>query len=385
MTLDPTVIAQAAEVRQAEADFWAAKLAPPPAPGAALFSPDSIWNQPRHDAQLIDLRSSDLAAYIHTGVMGASGPRSAQAKPYVVTADTPRVPVTLIGYAAGWTPEASPPLEHLAGLATVFAQGVPIPEGFTATTDGDHTAAIMCPETGEYWDLYWIQQVPADQPNAGSWVAVGGGAIKDYRTWHGGGYDELAYPPYSTPAWGTRASGFPLLAGVMMYDELLNERVPHALAMSLPYPRLGWVAQPARRTDATANNGDQYAESYGYHYRLNMAESEIRGLGFTPLTTTALVAMAEFGFIPVDRGAAPLYGLYMDDGADHAVRHGGLSGWSQSIDGKPPIARATEDPNSAIISYSGSHFQNMWAPSADKLEVLRRYLVWPARDADGAY
>jgi hypothetical protein len=322
-------------------------------------------------------------------VSASNWPYVSWATPFIVSADTPRQPVTLIGGGSSYDPVTNPPLWHLDGLAQVFAKGVPIPPHFSLSTDGDHTAAILCPETGEYWEFYYAGKVPAGQPNAGSWYSVGGGAIKDTRRFHGGGFDETAYPGYSTDQWGTRASGIPLMAGVVTIDEIWSGRIPHIVAMSIPYPRLGWVAQPARRTDATASNTDQYAVGHGYHYRLNLTASQIAATGYSPITKLFLTAMAEFGVISVDRSGGR-YGLYLEDGTDHAARHGGHSAFSEEIEGNPPIYRTSDTKNAngtwpGATSGSWTHFPNMWVSSSSQVQCSRRVLTWPARPSDGAY
>lgn len=382
--------AQQAEIRQAEADFWKAggkvsPPAPPPSPpttDSGLFTPESIWNQPHHEDKLRDLYEAELVAYIDADIQ-AMGVKSIWMRPFVVPDSTPRQPVTMLGYGPEFDPAVNPPLEHLSGLARVMAQGVPIPEHFGVSPDvgADKSTTIRVAETGEYFEFYYAGQVPDGEPNAGSWYTVGGAAIKDIRRFHGGGYDVTAYPPFSTAQWGTRASGLPHDAGMVTVDEMRAGVIPHAVAWFIPYPKLGWVGDSARRTDATAANTDRLAVSYGYHYRWNYSESEIRAMGLTPLATMLLIAMADYGFIPVDRTQS--YAPVMDDGFDWSHRHGGADPFTTEVEGVPPIYRSSDAPGAPLTPYQ-DHFTPLWLDPA-RLQVYRRVLTWPARSADNAY
>jgi len=127
-----------------------------------------------------------------------------------------------------------------------FAPGepIPIPEGAVASppAGGDNHLAIIDRAKGLEWGMWW-----ARQDDMGAW-STGLGAVTDLT---GTG----VAPPWNAvarefDAHRARASGFPLIAGLIRPEEIAAGRIDHALVFATTQVRTEYFIPPASTAQA---------------------------------------------------------------------------------------------------------------------------------------
>jgi hypothetical protein len=196
------------------------------------FSPDSPWNQkiprnaeidPRSPELVEDLAKSSRWNFLGINIQGYSIPVY-----FIDSLRTPAVPVKC---------------RDVAGEG--FEKPVPIPEGAQPDPQSDRHLCIVDRKLGLEWGM-WDARKNAD----GSWMC-GVGAMSDLK---GTG---VRTPQIKAPRWplaaGARASGFPLIAGLILVDEVKAGAIDHALALAYPHCRSRYYIPPASTAQGTTN------------------------------------------------------------------------------------------------------------------------------------
>ena len=211
--------------------------------GQLWNGPGSVWTTPLASNAPIDPGSANLVAILDKWFPGASKSRANftinnSGYLYIAQSNTPNIMVTL-------TPSAP----YKVALQQVF-DGVPFPSNAQPSPNADERMAIFQPSTDCFWDFWHLHEVN------GAWQAAWGGRECNVLS-NPGVYENVtdsAGNVLEQNDWGAPASGFPLLAGAMMVDELAHGTIPHALSFALDSSAncAQIFNQPGERTDGQA-------------------------------------------------------------------------------------------------------------------------------------
>jgi len=183
------------------------------------------------------------------------------------------------------------------------SERVPIPAGASAAGPDFGTGFLVLEDrkAGKAWEMRQAGQNPD-----GTWFA-GFGAVVDLR---GTGVN----PPWmkaesAAHSASPRASGVPLVAGLIRVDELKAGRIDHALAFAYPLARTGAFVPPAS-TALEAGNGrpvNPFGLPMGARIQLDPSY-DIENTLMSPEGKVIARALQEYGAILVDdAGAAVLF------------------------------------------------------------------------------
>ncbi len=197
------------------------------------FSEDSPWNQRIAADAAGDPASAELIADF-----ASRGPLHINIKDW-------SIPVCFID--ADRTPrrDVADARPGVYGRGFEFPRQIPIPDDAVASppVDGDNHLCIIDRARHLAWDMWW-----ARQDAAGKW-STGLGAVTDLS---GAG----VAPPWfavtrELDAARSRASGFPLVAGLILVDEIKAGRINHALVFAYDHCRSGFFIPPASTAQVT--------------------------------------------------------------------------------------------------------------------------------------
>jgi len=197
------------------------------------FSADSPWNQRIAPDAASDPASAALIAdFASRGPLHINIPEWSIPVYFVDADHTPRHDVA----------DSRP---GVYGRGFEFPRRIPIPDGAIASppVDGDNHLCIVDRARQLEWGMWW-----ARQDSAGEW-STGLGAVTDLA---GTGVS----PPWfaverELDAARARASGFPLIAGLMLVDEIKAGRINHALVFAYDHCRTGFFVPPASTAQVT--------------------------------------------------------------------------------------------------------------------------------------
>ena len=241
------------------------------------FSIDSPWNKTLSDDSAIDPRSAKLIADF-----ASRGPLYINIKEWsipVYYVESSQTPMHDVGdlrpgiYGEGFAPP----------------RAVPIPDGATASlpAGGDEHLAVVDIDRGLEWGMWQARLVD------GQWV-TGLGAMTDLTG------DGVAKPWFQaepeSESHRARASGFPLIAGLIRLNEIKAGHIPHALVFAYDFVQTEHFVPPASTaqasTNTTRNNKD--GMPMGAHIRLN-PDFDIDASALSPVGKTIARALQEYG------------------------------------------------------------------------------------------
>ena len=255
-------------------------------PSAAMFAPDSVWNEPLVANAPIDRSSDHLIRALDHEV---TSERSRNIGPWIATnlgstplynvpASQPRVHVEL----------DAPAVPGRAALQAAF-DAVPIPPMATPAAGPDGHMTIWQPATDTLWEFFKAARLP------NGWHAKWGGAIRAVS--HSPGYYGPGSWPGATPNWGATATSLSVLGGVILLRDIRSGTINHALALNLPAPRAGVFAWPAQRSDGVGGS-DSLPE--GARIRLD-PRLDLNHLSLPPFTRMVAEAAQRYGMIVRDQ------------------------------------------------------------------------------------
>ncbi len=242
--------------------------------GKLVFPADNPWNRdvshdPADPGSAAMVSSCGATASLHPdfGTVYDGAPNGI---PYIVVhSGQATVPATF-NYASESDPGPYPiPLD------------API-EGGSASTGDRHVIVVDV----DAWKLYELYDA---HPGSSSWTA-GSGAVFDLSS-------DALRPAGWTSA---DAAGLPIFPGLVRYDEVVAGNIAHALRMTCPHTRSGYVS-PARHQ--AGNGTDPSLPPMGARFRLR-ASVDISG--FSPQVQVILTAMKKYGLFLADNGS-PFY------------------------------------------------------------------------------
>lgn len=242
--------------------------------GKLVFPADNPWNRdvsrdPVDPGSAAMVASCGATASVHPdfGTVYDGAPNGI---PYIIVhSGQATVPVTF-QYASESDPGPYPiPLD------------API-EGGSSSTGDRHVIVVDV----DAWKLYELYDA---HPGSSSWTA-GSGAVFDLSS-------DALRPAGWTSA---DAAGLPIFPGLVRYDEVAAGGVAHALRMTCPRTRDGYVS-PARHQ--AGNGTDQSLPPMGARFRLKASVDISK---FSPQLRVILGAMKKYGLFLADNGS-PFY------------------------------------------------------------------------------
>ena len=264
-------------------------------PGGATACPvlpaDNIWNT-RVDTAPLDPSS---ATYVAT--IGASATMHADFGSGLWNGGPIGIPYVVVNAGQpGVSVSFSQPRESDPGPYPI-PPNAPVEGGTNA--GGDRHVLVVDNGTCRLYEMY------AAYPNGnGSWRAYSG-AVFDLRS-------NALRPDTWTSA---DAAGFPILPGLVRYDEVASGVIRHAIRFTAPQTRDTHV-WPATH-DASSLTGGQYPPM-GQRFRLN-AGFDVRG--FSVQTQVILQAMKTYGIVLADNGSSWFISGAPDDRWNNDVLH----------------------------------------------------------------
>jgi hypothetical protein len=129
------------------------------------------------------------------------------------------------------------------------------------------------------------------------------------------------------------AAGFALAAGVIRPEEIAQGHIDHALAITTPYTRHGYIACPASNSDGTQHDGN--ALPMGAHVQLDPSIN-VSSLAIPGWQKVIAVALQQYGAYVVDTGGS--LALSGESGAGrgyNAWARAGVPGDGPSLGGLP--------------------------------------------------
>ena len=241
------------------------------------FSDESPWNTRIPEGAEIDPESDELIADF------------AQRGPLYINMHEWSIPVYEVD-------AAETPLHDVGDLRPgIFGRGfeppreVPIPDGATASlpVGGDEHLAIVDRQKGREWGMWHARQVD------GRWM-TGLGALTDLNGTGVAPPWDKAQPEYE--AHRARASGFPLIAGLVRVEEIQAGYIPHALVFAYDSVRTEHYVPPASTAQASspATRNNREGMPMGARIRLDPA-FDVQSSPLSPAGKTIARALQEFG------------------------------------------------------------------------------------------
>jgi len=257
------------------------------------FSAESPWNQRLPADAALDRHSPALIADL------------ASRGPWLVNMKDWSIPVYFVDAADTPKHDVGDSRPGVYGAGFEFPRAIPIPDGAIASPPvGEHSDNHLCiidRSRGIEWGMW-----AARQDASGRWF-TGLGAVTDLN---GSG---VAPPWYDSAreydSHGARASGFPLVAGLILVDEIKAGRIDHALTFAYDHCRTGLFIPPASTSqnaqfDAVGSRGIPM----GGRIQLDPAW-DVEGSALTPAGKVIARALQEYGAYCGDyAGANVLYG-----------------------------------------------------------------------------
>lgn len=182
-------------------------------------------------------------------------------------------------------------------------------------TDADGHLVLFNPGTGIEWD-FWQPTTAVD----GSGNSLGGGQYGT-QILRSGAIDtfDVAGSGSNVPNGGygsARASGVPLLAGLLLPEDVQSGIIQHALAYAIPGPRSGAYSPPATSDEADFYNTNPNAIAQGQRIRMRPALVDAAGnplneAALSPITQMVIAALRTYGAYLVDNAGG--FGFYAED------------------------------------------------------------------------
>jgi hypothetical protein len=195
---------------------------------------------------------------------------------------------------------------------------VQIPAGAQPDSGSDGHLVVLQPNGNEL-DM-WLGQRTSSGWTAGSrWVQSATGPATNCTQVHG--------------CSGANAADFALAAGVVRPEEIAQGHIDHALVITTPDTRQGYIACPATNTDG--KHADPNAMPIGAHVQLDPSVN-VSALPIPAWQKVISIALQQYGAYVVDTGGTlALYGQSNITRGYNAWAKAGMSADSPSLSGLP--------------------------------------------------
>jgi hypothetical protein len=267
-------------------------------PGGGVWRPfasDSPWNQKIPDDAPILAESDALIQDLATSSMWPG---------FTVNIDSWGIPAF---EASPDTPLRTVTLTDVVGYG--MDEPMPIPLDAEPDAEGDHHLCVVDREANLTWDLWNARH------DGNAWTAGVGARIE----LDGSG---VRPPKDGNQAWqwshGSRACGFPLIAGLIRVEEIQAGRIEHALVLAYPHIRSHYYTPPASTAQGTTNEAlPDRGMPCGMRVQLDPT-IDVEALDLAPAGKIIARALQEYGAYVADYGGA--ISLYAD-GSPEAVAY----------------------------------------------------------------
>ena len=293
-----------------------------------FFSASSFWNTPILENPEIDHRSEHFISLLKTEPTGNNfGINCSKwtVPVYVVDSTTPR-------YDIGYYYLSDEEKEHWAtgrerfGHGEGFGKNVPIPDGAVPDPEEDAHFAVVDWENMLAWDMWGL-----NRHEDGSWTTNTG---MKYRLDGEGVFNTEDFDIINGESvhfhGPSRAAGVPVIAGLIMYNEVMSGRISHKLSCATRFNAKQEFVYPAAWTDGFIEGGIPEGALIQLDPDLDLDQFEL-----LPGEIVVARALQEYGMVVVDvAGGSPINaeGLYGQPGRSW---EGILRDWEGGINDIP--------------------------------------------------
>jgi hypothetical protein len=282
-----------------------ASLSPP----FRFFSPSSFWNAPPPADAPVDPESpalvAALVAEVGAELVAENGPWintvSYGVPIYTVAMDQPTVAVRLAS-------------QYAVPALRAALRAVPLPPYAKPAAGSDRHLVVWQPGSDRLWEFWHLQHFSS------GWQTGWAGAI-DGVSANSGAYSSAAWPG-ADRFWGASATSLSIAGGLISPEELRKGVINHALALTVPAPRAGIYASPARRTDGTSSSPVSLPE--GAHLRLD-PDLDVSALQLPRVTRLIAKAAQRYGIFVRDKSRTVAFSAQAPHSAQSDL-YGGESG-----------------------------------------------------------
>lgn len=258
-----------------------------------IFADSSFWNQPIEPHAATDPgtdRYLEILNQEHGGTFWINCLEYA-IPVCEVDARTPRHTVYQWAIEPGRAPGRWASREKYWSHGPGFGQNVPIPDAATPDPGTDHHLALIDWSADTVWDMWACRRRPDGEWESRTgmvYKASGSGVWKtsDFAVKNG----ESIH--FHGPG---RAAGVPIIAGLVMRDELLSGLVPHKVAMATWYNAFQKFVFPATWTDGFRDEGLPEGAVMQLDPTLDLARFDL-----SPAARALAKAMQVYGMVNVD-------------------------------------------------------------------------------------
>lgn len=195
---------------------------------------------------------------------------------------------------------------------------VRIPAGAQPATGSDGHLVVLQPNGNEL-DMWAGQRTASGWTAGGRWVESASGPAANCATAH--------------TCSGADVANFALAAGVIRPEEIAQGHIDHALAITTPDTRAGYIACPATGTDGHHN--DPNALPIGAHLQLDPSIN-VASLPIPGWQKVIAVALQQYGAYVVDTGGTVALYAQSDAGRGYnAWSRAGIPGSAPSLSNLP--------------------------------------------------
>ena len=331
-----------------------------------FFSDDSFWNQPIAENAEIDPNSDKWIAMLEkepTGENFSTVFEHWTVPVYEADANTEYVEVKKHALSDDekvfWvTVKERTHFEHGPGFSPV-----PIPEGARADIEDDAHFAVVDWDRMLAWDMWGLKEL-----EDGTWESKTGMV---YRLDGDGTFDaiKLGYiDDESVHFHGpSRAAGVPIIAGLIMYDEVMAGEINHKLSCASRFAATKTYVYPATWTDGYVDGGIPEGAVIQLDPKLDLSQFDL-----TKEEIVIAKALQSYGMVVVDIAQGqPLYaeGLW---GHPDKSWEGKLREWKKEGINTIPfkhyrVLKVNNPVDKGDIRTSHPRFADVWLPDSIKL------------------
>ncbi len=215
---------------------------------------------------------------------------------------------------------------ELANVVTKFGHepkfdslGVPIPDGILAAAGNDKHIAIIDWNTMEAWDMFLVTK-----DKNGNWSSATGMKypLDGSGTFKNSDFDVKINESIHGYGPGV-ASGLPIIAGIIRYDEIQSGKIRHKLSGALRFVAYQEYVYPSTWTDGNFDGGIPEGAIVQLDPQLDLSQFDL-----TKEELIVAKALQEYGFVVADFSEGSTIRAEWLGGNKDKTWEGKLRGWS---------------------------------------------------------
>jgi hypothetical protein len=272
-----------------------------------FFNDSSFWNQPIAENAEVDERSKafiELLKKEPTGNNFGINLIRYTVPVYDVDSTTPKFVVKHTKLTKEDKTNWATKRDFLGHGAEFDAEPIPIPINAIPDSAGDHHMALVDWKNGIVWDMWGCRKLPDGtwQSNTGMKYSLDGAGVFDGKKL---GLVNGESVHFHGPS---RASGVPLVAGLIMYDEVMSGEIKHKLACAIRFSAHQEFVYPATWTDGYTDGGIPEGSVIQLDPKLDLTRFNL-----LPGEIVVAKALQKYGMVITDvSGGSTLYGERLD-------------------------------------------------------------------------